>query len=221
MTSSLPFGYMRDQLLENMSVTDEGAIADVAGPVEAWKKSNVLQHHSRAFGFLALGENDSGRDGGFFVPSYLEKSTYVQALRAAHQDKSRNESKPAAETEFHDNLDDFPSNPLPPGSHRGMAHAIVERPLPSSEESALSPLPTSWNKDDKWSGLEVWSDGRHIKLNGPRHQHERDQEASAIRADHFMPPQCGIYYYEVQIVSGKKDEYVGLSNTRCLRGDDT
>jgi Ran-binding protein 9/10 len=206
MTLFLPFGYMRDHPLENMAATDETAIAEPG--VEAWTRNNVLQHHSRAFGFLALGDNASGRDVGFFVPSYLERSTYVQALKVAHQTNvmARNDTKPPVDTDFQNDLD-FPAViSLPAGSHRGMAHSIVERSPPSAEEDALPPLPTSWNRDDMWSGLEIAPDGRTAKFNGPRNHHERDEAASAVRADHFMPPQCGIYYYEVQIISSKKDE---------------
>jgi Ran-binding protein 9/10 len=69
-------------------------------------------------------------------------------------------------------------------------------------------LPSRWNKEDKWGGLEVLGDSLEVKYTALRGQSERDHEACSVRADHYMPPQCGIYYFEVTILSGKRDEYV-------------
>lgn len=96
---------------------------------------------------------------------------------------------------------------LPPGSHRGLAHNVVERPS-ADEDDGLAPLPTAWNENDMWQGIDVLSGGLDVKFTGPKPYHEREHEACAVRANHHMPPQCGIYYYEVQILGGKKDEYV-------------
>jgi Ran-binding protein 9/10 len=213
MTPSLPFGFERDEdHRENMAAPDDATALDTARSVEAWKRNATLQHHSRAFDrFLPFADNDASRDDRFFVPSYLEKSTYVQKLKEAHNLKvmARQDLKPVSGGDFQSSLADFPSSTLPPGSHRGLSHTVIERPLPSVEEDALPPLPTAWNKDDSFGGIEISPDGRTTKYNGPRNHHERDQEACAVRANHYMPPQCGIYYYEVEIISSKKDEYVG------------
>lgn len=212
MTPPLPFGFVReDDSQQNMAAADDATAAETARSVEAWKRSATLQHHSRAFDrFLTLGESDAALDDRFFVPSYLEKSTYVQKLKEAHNIKvmSRQDSKPDTASDFHSNLVDFTANPLPPGSHRGLSHTVIERQPSSTDDDALPPLPTEWNKEDMWSGIEVMPDGRTTKYVGPRNHHERDQEACAVRANHYMPPQCGIYYYEVEILSSKKDEYV-------------
>lgn len=213
MTPSLPFGFVRDDdPRENMAAADEPTAADAARSTEAWKRSATLQHHSRAFDrFFALGNHEISHEDRFFVPSYLEKSTYVQKLKEAHNSKvlARQDSKPATGSDFHSNLNEFPPNQLPPGSHRGLSHTVIERQSPSTEEDILPPLPTAWNKDDMWGGIDVLPDGRTMKFIGPRNHHEREQEACSVRANHYMPPQCGIYYYEVEIVSSKKDEYVG------------
>lgn len=210
MTPSLPFGFViDDDPRQNMAAVDEAAAAETVRSSEAWKRNATLQHHSRAFDrFLHLDDGDRNRDDVFFVPSYLEKSTYVQKLKEAHDLKvlARQEVKPATSGDFPSSLVDFPSNSLPSGSHRGLSHSVIERQPSPAEDDALPPLPTAWNKEDSGGGLEIMPDGRTAKFTGPRNHHEREQEACAVRADHYMPPQCGIYYYEVQIISSKKDD---------------
>lgn len=218
MTPNLPFGFVRDDSSENMAASDDAAaVADTARTVDVFKRNAALQHHSRAFDrFFAPEEAEQGSDGRFFVPSYLAGSTYIRKLTEAHKSKlqAQRESKRNGNSDFASNLTGFTSPALPPGAHRGMTHTIIERPPPSPEEDALAPLPSSWNKDDQWGGIEIQPDGRTVKYVGPRSHHERDQEACAVRADHYMPPQCGIYYYEVEILSSKKDEYV-TERTPC------
>lgn len=42
-----------------------------------------------------------------------------------------------------------------------------------------------------------------LLLSGP--QKVSDNDAAAVRADQFMPPQCGIFYYEITVVSKGKE----------------
>ncbi|KAH7325955.1 concanavalin A-like lectin/glucanase domain-containing protein [Stachybotrys elegans] len=146
----------------------------------------------------------------FFVPSYLENSAYVQKLREAHEQHAQKvrDSKPSATNPIANKPSPFMS--LPPGTHLGISHAVVER-LPPNEEEQLgedspAPLPSKWSKSDMWLGLELLSDNLSIKYGGPKSPHERDHEAAAVRADHCMPRQCGLYYYEVQIMTGKRED---------------
>ncbi|KAL8392248.1 hypothetical protein RB595_002445 [Gaeumannomyces hyphopodioides] len=103
----------------------------------------------------------------------------------------------------------FSAAKLAAASHRGVAFDVAEK-LPGGleAETPVTPLPTRWNKDDKWGGLEVLADGLEVKLTGPKgpNDRERDHEACSIRADHYMPHECGIYYYEVTILASKRDE---------------
>lgn len=98
---------------------------------------------------------------------------------------------------------------LAAASHRVVAFDVSEK-LPGALEGAapVTPLPTKWNKDDKWGGLEVLADGLEVKLAGSKSSNDRDREheACSIRADHYMPHECGIYYYEVTILASKRDE---------------
>ncbi|EEU45534.1 uncharacterized protein NECHADRAFT_69522 [Fusarium vanettenii 77-13-4] len=147
-------------------------------------------------------------EDSFFVPSYLEGSTYVQKLREAHRSKLQTRDSNRTSTNgFSQNLTTFNTqHPLPPGSYRGMAHTVIERPPVFDEDDSLAPLPSRWNKDDQWGGIEIQADGLSIKYVGPKNQHDRDHEACAARADHYMPAQCGVYYFEVQILAAIRDD---------------
>lgn len=106
-------------------------------------------------------------------------------------------------------LSEAPS--LPTGSYRGLSHSIIERQpnhLHEDTSSALTPLPSMWNKEDMWGGIDVEPNNvlRH-KQHQTYHERERDHEASAVRANYHIAPQCGLYYYEVTILDSKRDEY--------------
>ncbi|KAJ3463130.1 hypothetical protein FSOLCH5_012814 [Fusarium solani] len=176
----------------------------------AWR--GALPSFSRAFNMLRASEAADGSfqndEDSFFVPSYLEGSTYVQKLREAHRSKLQaRDSNRTSTNGFSQNLTTFTTqHPLPPGSHRGMAHTVIERPPVFDEDDSLAPLPSRWNKDDQWGGIEIQADGLSIKYVGPKNQHDRDHEACAARADHYMPAQCGVYYFEVQILAAIRDD---------------
>lgn len=92
-------------------------------------------------------------------------------------------------------------------SHRGMTYEIIEKEPPTATDQ-LMPLPSQWNASDKYPGLELSDEGLGVRYAGPLHKH--DHEAAALRADHPMPPQCGIYYFEIKIESKPKEGYVAL-----------
>ncbi|RDA93597.1 hypothetical protein CP533_6137 [Ophiocordyceps camponoti-saundersi (nom. inval.)] len=176
--------------------------------LHVWNVSGTLPSFSRAFDmFTQPFESDSSNQGHFFVPSYLRGTTYIRRLHEAHRAKLqalREPPRPPANSGTA-----FTQLPLTPGAHRGLAHNIVERtpaPEEDEQEATVAPLPSRWNKDDAWHGIDLQPDDLSVKYTGPKNNHERDHEASATRADHHMPPQCGLYYYEVQILGGKPDE---------------
>ncbi|OJT07939.1 Ran-binding protein 10 [Trametes pubescens] len=59
-------------------------------------------------------------------------------------------------------------------------------------------LPTRWSEQDRTPSLSVSLDGRELTFTGPSCM--GDRESSAARANQPIPPACGIYYYEVEIV---------------------
>lgn len=184
----------------------------LGGFPRAWRNAG-LPSFSRAFNILMStdGADDSSpNEDGFFVPSYLEGSTYAKKLEEAHKSRMQGQ-RDSKRSNGGSGQTTAPSpffNALPPGSHRGMSHTVHERPPPFEEEETVAPLPTKWNKDDQWGGIEIQADTLSIKHVGLKGQQDREHEASAARADHYMPAQCGIYYYEVQILSAKSNEYV-------------
>jgi hypothetical protein len=87
-------------------------------------------------------------------------------------------------------------------SHRGMTYEIIER-APPPDDDGIPPLPSKWGEVDKYGGLEIAADGVDVKYVGLPKIHEH--EAVAARADRPIPSQCGIYYFEVSIISKGKD----------------
>ena len=84
--------------------------------------------------------------------------------------------------------------------------------------NTLSPvlrLPIRWSDQDRHLSLSVSPDGRELTFVGefssqpnattnsrtPGTSCIGDKDAAAARANHSIPPACGIYYYEVEIVN--------------------
>ncbi|CAL1697238.1 unnamed protein product [Somion occarium] len=63
---------------------------------------------------------------------------------------------------------------------------------------ATFPLPTRWSEMDRHASLSISADGRDLTFCGPSCPGDRD--SAAARANEPIPPACGIYYYEVEIL---------------------
>lgn len=151
------------------------------------------------------------RHNGFFAPSYLEGSSYIQKLEEVHKAKQAlKETQPPAGsgTALQNNQTSTASITTKPATHLGMTYDLIERAPSFEDDDTIAPLPTMWNRDDKHGGLEVMADGQEVKYTAQKPPGEREHEAYAIRTDHAIPNQAGIYYYEVTILSRKRDEYV-------------
>ena len=94
-----------------------------------------------------------------------------------------------------------------------MTYDIIENA--PTEDSDPTPLPSRWCEDTRHPKLEIVEDGSEIRYNGPNHKNELD--AACALADHPMPPQCGIYYFEVEIKNKSKDGVfaVGFTNSKA------
>lgn len=149
--------------------------------------------------------------GGFFRPSYLKGSTYMEKLEAAHHARMAAQmDEPHGPTYNTGGLSTSSSSvslqKMAP-SHRGMTYDIVENQMPLMEEGP-APLPSRWSQIPKAGGLEVGPDGVEVKYVGQAKL--ADHEAAAARTDHPMPPECGIYYYEVRVSQKGKDGLIGV-----------
>ncbi|KAJ6104147.1 SPla/RYanodine receptor SPRY [Penicillium sp. IBT 18751x] len=147
----------------------------------------------------------------FFTPSYLRNSRYIHRLDAAHRAKLAQQRETSSTTSASNPpLSTSSSNvhlPRMAPSHRGMTYEIIEKEPPSTADP-LTPLPSQWSSSDKYAGLELSNDALDVRYTGPVHKH--DHEAAALRADNPMPPQCGIYYFEIKIESKPKEGMIGI-----------
>lgn len=174
-----------------------------------------LPSFSRAFEMFMNNGGDSTwssrhRSNGFFVPSYLSNSAYIQKLEEAHKMKQAQrdtQQQVAGNAGLVPTQTSTPSITTNPASHLGMTYDLIERAPTFEDDDIIAPLPTRWNSNDKHGGLEVMSEGQEVKYVANKQPGERDYETFAIRADHALPNQAGIYYYEVTLLSRKRDEY--------------
>lgn len=194
----------------------------------AWQqlpKSPVLDRHSRLFeAFMSRDQLLSSEapnpsppvEGPTQIsPSYLQGTEYMKKLneqykRRAQASKERHSYGGGLATSGSNQT--LINGPMALPSHRGMTLDVVERlPATSSmqqdDKDEVKPLPTRWMKDDKSPpGLEITGDGFDVKCTGSKSLLEKDHEACAIRADHPMPGQCGVYYFEITVLSAKSNE---------------
>ena len=212
MSGEIPESEQRSQ--NTPRATDAAAPASERANIPGtWGKGRGMQNYSNqySFGGLYAAPNGMGSgSGGFFVPSYLRESKYMEKLEAAHKAKLVSQKEAALTNTTTNNVplstrsSSASLHRMAP-SHRGMTHEIVEH-QPVIEEDDIGPLPSKWVEVDRNGGLEVVGDGLEVRYTGPLRT--LDHEAAAARTDHPMPPQCGIYYYEVTIVSKGKEGYV-------------
>ncbi|KAH0550885.1 hypothetical protein GP486_007751 [Trichoglossum hirsutum] len=162
-----------------------------------------------------FGQTNNGAFGAthtLFTPSYLRNSSYVQKLADAHRARLSNHGYGfSTHSSNAGSLSTSSSSAnlhkMAP-SHRGMTYDIIEKE-PQTNGEALMPLPTRWSDHDKLSGIDVLADGLEVRFIGPGKSNQ-DHDAAAVRADHAMPPQCGIFYYEVTIINRGKEGLIGI-----------
>ncbi|KAH6655534.1 SPRY domain-containing protein [Truncatella angustata] len=177
------------------------------------QQPSQLPSFSRAFEMFVNPIGDSvwstrHRSNGPFTPSYLANSAYMHKLEEAYgikQAQREIQQQASGGNGLQTSQASTPSIPGKPASYLGLAYDVIERPPTLEDDDVLPPLPTRWNKDDKHGGLEVMAEGQEVKYTAQRTQ-DRDYEAYAIRADHAVPNQAGIYYYEITLLSRKRDE---------------
>ncbi|KAF3013941.1 hypothetical protein E8E14_003518 [Neopestalotiopsis sp. 37M] len=178
------------------------------------QQTSSFPSFSRAFEMFMNPIGDSAwptrhRNNGHFVPSYLANSAYIQKLEEVHTSKQAQreaQTQATGSSGMTTGQAATPSVTSKPNSHLGMTYDLIERPPLIEDDEAVSPLPTRWNKEDKQGQLEVMADGLEVKYTGQKSPGERDYELYSIRADHPVPSQAGIYYFEVQLLSRKRDE---------------
>ncbi|KAF2205325.1 Ran-binding protein-like protein, partial [Delitschia confertaspora ATCC 74209] len=152
---------------------------------------------------------EAERDGStpFFVPSYMKGSRYAERLEEAAykaKAKEREYRLSSSNTSIAGSLSTSSSSVNlhnMSSSHRGLAHKVIER-VPVGIEESMVPWPTRWSETDRYPQLDIQGGGLEARFSGLQKVHE---EGASVRADYPMPRQCGIYYFEVTVVSKTKE----------------
>ncbi|KAL8692549.1 MAG: hypothetical protein Q9218_002442 [Villophora microphyllina] len=149
---------------------------------------------------------------GLFIPSYLRNSRYIERVQAAREAKiAAQREVPPTHNSGNGALSSRSSSvslPKLAPSHRGMSYEVIEHQPPEVHDR-WSSLPSKWAETDKSQAMAIGDDGLEVHfIGGGSKLH--DHEAAAVRTDHPMPVQGGIYYYEVTILSKGKDGMIGI-----------
>ncbi|GBM39134.1 Ran-binding protein 9 [Araneus ventricosus] len=70
-----------------------------------------------------------------------------------------------------------------------------------------TPLPRSWSPKDKFTYIGLSQNNLRVHYKGSGKNHK---DAASVRATHPIPAACGLYYFEVKIVSKGRDGYMGV-----------
>ncbi|KAG8533672.1 uncharacterized protein KY384_001413 [Bacidia gigantensis] len=182
-----------------------------SGARESTSTFNSTNFSKQAYNPWGIFPGSTGVNG-FFKPTYLRGSKYMEELEAiydASMEKAEEED-PVPARSGHSSLSKSSSSvslPKMQASHRGMSYEIIEH-QPQPMELGPGPLPSKWQEVDKHNSIEIASDGQQVRFVGPSKL--SDHEAAATRTDHPMPSSAGIYYYEVYIESKGKDGLIGV-----------
>jgi len=125
----------------------------------------------------------------FPVPAYLRHASLFA---------DRFETVPSAADAANDDLARPPASLRRDDKGKGRASATDARIL----------LPTCWDEADRCALLELTSDGLGVSFAGSAKYGDRD--AAAVRANRPVPPQAGVYYYEVQVLDKGLSGYIGI-----------
>lgn len=151
-------------------------------------------------------DQDSPPSSPLFIrPSYLRNSRHLERLETHHNLELAEFEELRRHPQTASSSQDLSANIGSATIHRSrkdiIQDYIARNPLRSSGPKKL---PTAWSDIDKWPGLELSAGGTEVKFTGST---KTSDEAAAIRSDHPMPKEVGIYYFEVTVLSRGKEGY--------------
>ncbi|KAL5290178.1 RANBP10 family protein [Megaselia abdita] len=73
-----------------------------------------------------------------------------------------------------------------------------------------TPLPRSWSPVDKCNSIGLSQQNLRVHYKGAGKTHS---DAASVRTAHPIPAACGLYYFEVKIISKGKNGYMGIGLT--------
>ncbi|XP_028391948.1 uncharacterized protein LOC114516621 [Dendronephthya gigantea] len=82
----------------------------------------------------------------------------------------------------------------------------ISRLYPKVDETE-TPLPRSWSPKDKCSSIGLSQTNLRVHYKGVGRTHK---DAAAVRTSHPIPASCGLYYFEIKIISKGRDGYMGI-----------
>ncbi|KAF8272346.1 hypothetical protein EI94DRAFT_1656163 [Lactarius quietus] len=109
-------------------------------------------------------------------------------------------------------------SPPPPGLPASPPTPAGARPLNESVtlvgSSPVFRLPTRWSEQDRHPYLSVSADGKELTYHGGTFQNGGSADnAGMVRTNHPIPPACGIYYYEIEILSKAQKAHISIGFT--------
>ncbi|KAF2150745.1 SPRY-domain-containing protein [Myriangium duriaei CBS 260.36] len=150
----------------------------------------------------------------YFVPSYLRKSRYMERLEGLHKQRQQTKKEtrgpyatPALGSRQASSSNLSLHKATSGSAHRGVSHDVIERLPPLQSNERPNSIPTRWSDTDKCSGIEILGNGAEVKYQGTI---RTPDDAVAVRSDHPIPQECGLYYYEVTIMSRGKEGLIGI-----------
>lgn len=98
------------------------------------------------------------------------------------------------------------------GSNATAAAGPVDRLkiLYPNVNEAVDPLPRSWSLQDKCSTIGLTQNNLRVHYKGIGKSHT---DAASVRTAFPIPAACGLYYFEVKIISKGRDGYMGIGLT--------
>lgn len=73
-------------------------------------------------------------------------------------------------------------------------------------------LPQFWNKNDKAKYIDVGMNGYDLYYSGPG---KKELDSATIRTNFPIRPQCGIYYFEIKVISKGEDGFICIGFCRA------
>ncbi|KAH9994389.1 concanavalin A-like lectin/glucanase domain-containing protein [Russula vinacea] len=95
---------------------------------------------------------------------------------------------------------------LPPSPPASVSAKSLSETASLVSSSPVFRLPTRWSEQDRHTYLSVSADGRELTY----HDGSSPDNAGMARTNHPIPPACGIYYYELEILSKAPKAHISI-----------
>ncbi|KAF7986210.1 hypothetical protein HWV62_38642 [Athelia sp. TMB] len=144
--------------------------------------------------------------GGSRQRSSGELHAYLVRNRARPRYQSASVRSPEVDSDDEDT--DSNASPAPPRRSTLPFPAAPQEAEGAEKDEADPPLllPTRWSFEVRHAGLSVSPDGRELVVHGS----QVELDAVAARTDQPIPPACGVFYYEVEIINNGSKGHISI-----------